>query len=220
MQIIQFAAYAAAAGPILLMLGKITKGIGTVTTGIGKFATAVGKAGGGAKGFFSVLSKSPSFWLAIAAAAITATVAIVDYASGARQAREALEGMAETAQNWKDTAAETFYGNSDGLSFFGMSTSDFQRQVGDMQSWFDGVMAVWSDGEKETNDIVNHWTNSFKDMTAATRTELEELKATADAGGYTDVSDSIAADIKTLDAIDAEVERLLKKRQNGQQAEV
>lgn len=215
MQIIQFAAYAAAAGPILLTLGKITKGIGTVTTGIGKFATAVGKAGGGAKGFFSVLSKSPSFWLAIAAAAITATVAIVDYASGARQAREALEGMAETAQNWKDTAAETFYGNSEGLSFFGMSTSDFQRQVGDMQSWFDGVMAVWSDGEKETNDIVNHWTNSFKDMTAATRTELEELKATADAGGYTDVSDSIAADIKTLDAIDAEVERLLKKRQNG-----
>lgn len=215
MQIIQFAAYAAAAGPILLTLGKITKGIGTVTTGIGKFATAVGKAGGGAKGFFSVLSKSPSFWLAIAAAAITATVAIVDYASGARQAREALEGMAETAQNWKDTAAETFYGNSEGLSFFGMSTSDFQRQTGDMQSWFDGVMAVWSDGEKETNDIVNHWTNSFKDMTAATRTELEELKATADAGGYTDVSDSIAADIKTLDAIDAEVERLLKKRQNG-----
>lgn len=215
MQIIQFAAYAAAAGPILLTLGKITKGIGTVTTGIGKFATAVGKAGGGAKGFFSVLSKSPSFWLAIAAAAITATVAIVDYATGAKQAREALEGMAETAQNWKDTAAETFYGNSDGLSFFGMSTSDFQRQTGDMQSWFDGVMAVWSDGEKETNDIVNHWTNSFKDMTAATRTELEELKATADAGGYTDVSDSIAADIKTLDAIDAEVEKLLKKRQNG-----
>lgn len=215
MQIIQFAAYAAAAGPILLMLGKITKGIGTVTTGIGKFATAVGKAGGGAKGFFSVLSKSPTFWLAVAAAVITATVAIADYVSGAKMAREALEGMNDTADKWKNTAADTFYGDSQGLSFFGMSTSDFQRQTGDMQSWFDGVMAVWSDGEKETNDIVNHWTNSFKEMTAATRTELEELKATADAGGYTDVSDSLAADIKTLDMIDAEVEKLLKKRKNG-----
>ena len=48
-----------------------------------------------------------------------------------------------------------------------------------------------------------------------TRTELEALKATADAAGYTDVSESLAADIATLDAIDAEVEKLLKKRKNG-----
>lgn len=215
MQIIQMAAYAAAAGPIILTIGKVTKGIGTLSSGIGKFATAVGKAGGGAKGFFSVLAKSPTFWLAIAAAVITATVAIVDYASGAKMAREALEGMAETAENWKNTAADTFYGRSNGLSFFGMSESDFQRETGDMQSWFDGVMRVWSDGEKETNDIVNHWVDSFKSMTAATRTELEALKATADAAGYTDVSESLAADIATLDAIDAEVEKLLKKRKNG-----
>ena len=45
-QIVRMAAYAAA-GPVLLMLGKITKGVGTLSTGIGKFATAVGKAGGG-----------------------------------------------------------------------------------------------------------------------------------------------------------------------------
>ncbi len=67
-QIVKMAAYAAAAGPVLLMLGKVTKGIGTLSTGIGKFATAVGKAGGGWKGFFSTLSKSPAMWLAVAAA--------------------------------------------------------------------------------------------------------------------------------------------------------
>ena len=46
-QIMKMATYAAAAGPVLLVLGKATKGIGTLSTGIGRFATAVGKAGGG-----------------------------------------------------------------------------------------------------------------------------------------------------------------------------
>ena len=60
MQIIRMAAYAAAAGPVLIMLGKVTKGIGTLSTGIGKFATAVGKAGGGMSGLLSVLGSSAS----------------------------------------------------------------------------------------------------------------------------------------------------------------
>lgn len=59
-QIVKMAAYAAAAGPVLLMLGKITKGVGTLSTGIGKFSTAVGNAGGGMSGFLSVLGKSPA----------------------------------------------------------------------------------------------------------------------------------------------------------------
>ena len=126
-QIIQYAAIAAAIGPVLLLFGKVTKGIGSISTGIGKFATAVGKAGGGIKGFLSVLGSSPAVWLAIAAATIYATVAIADYVSGAKQAREALKGMQETADKWKSTAAETFYGNSEGLSFFGMSKEDFVK---------------------------------------------------------------------------------------------
>ena len=107
------AAYAAAAGPVLLVLGKVTKGVGALSTGIGKFATAVGKAGGGWKGFFSTLSRSPYGVAAIAAATVTATVAFADYISGAKQAREALEAMNETAEDWKNTAAETFYGSSE-----------------------------------------------------------------------------------------------------------
>ena len=213
-QIIQYAAMAAAAGPVLLALGRVTKGVGTVATGIGKFATAVGTAGGGIKGFLSVLSSSPAVWLAIAAATITATIAIADYVSGAKQAREALKGMEETAQKWKDTAAETFYGSSEGLSFFGMSQSDFTRTTTTTQDWLSGLLAVWTDGKIETNEIVSEWTDSFKALTASTRTELEELKATADAAGYTSVSDQLAEDISTLDSLDAQIAALLKKRQS------
>ncbi len=186
-QIIQTAAFAASIGPAFLALSKLTKGLSTVTGGIGKFATAVGKAGGGFKGFMSVLSKSPSVWLAVAAAVVVGTVALADYVSGAKQAREALEGMADTAEKWKDTAAETFYGNSDGLSFFGMNESDFTSEQQNAQEWLSGLLSVWTDGQKET----------------------------ADANGYTSVSAQLQSDIEQLDALDQEIERLLKKRQNG-----
>ena len=214
-QIIQFAAIAAAAGPALLAFGKVSKGVGAIASGIGKFSTAVGAAGGGFKGFMSVLSKSPSVWLTVAAAVVVGTVALADYVSGAKQAREALEGMAETAENWKNTAAETFYGNSDGLSFFGMSESDFTNEAQTAQEWLSGLLTAWTDGQKETDEIVSEWTESFKTLTANTRDALTELKATADANGYTGVSTQLESDITQLDALDQEIERLLKKRQNG-----
>ncbi len=218
-QIIQIAAIAAAIGPALLAVSKITKTVGTVTGAFGKFATAVGKVGGGWKGFLTVLGSSPAVWIALSAAIIAGGVALADYTSGAKQAREALEGMAETAQNWKDTAAETFYGNSDGLSFFDLSGSDFTRDQQTAQEWMDGVIAAWSDGVKETNESVAQWTNSFKTLTDSTRTELQELKDTADANGYTDLSSGIESDIKTLDSMDAEITKLLKRRKNGKLTE-
>ena len=146
---------------------------------------------------------------------IAGTVALADYVSGAKQAREALQGMEDTAKQWKDTAAETFYGSSEGLSFFGLSESDFVRYQQSAQEWLDGLLAVWSDGEKESNEIVAQWTDSFKSLTDSTRTELQALKDTADKNGYASVSQGLAADIQTLDQMDAEIERLLKKRQNG-----
>ena len=60
-QIIQYAAIAAAIGPVLLLFGKVTKGIGSISTGIGKFATAVGKAGGGIKGFLACWAVRPPY---------------------------------------------------------------------------------------------------------------------------------------------------------------
>ena len=210
LMIIKFAAIAAAAGPAILVFSKIVKGVGTVSTGIGKFALTVAKAGGGWKGFLSVLSKSPAAWIAVAA-----TVALADYVSGAKQAREALQGMEDTARQWKDTAAETFYSQSEGLSFFGLDSGSFTRETKSAREWLQGVLAVWSDGKKETNEIVREWTDSFKELTASTRSELEEMRETAQTAGYTSVADQLSGDIDKLDAMDAEISRLLKKRQNG-----
>ena len=215
LMIIKFAAIAAAAGPAILVFSKIVKGVGTVSTGIGKFALTVAKAGGGWKGFLSVLSKSPAVWIAVAAAVIAATIALADYVSGAKQAREALQGMEGTARQWKDTAADTFYSQSEGLSFFGLDSDSFTRETKSAREWLQGVLAVWSDGKKETNEIVREWTDSFKELTASTRSALEEMRETAQTAGYTSVADQLSGDIDKLDAMDAEISRLLKKRQNG-----
>ena len=219
MQIIRWAAVAAAIGPVILITGKVTKSIGTVSKGLGTFATAVGKAGGGFKGFMSVLTKSPAFWFAVAAATIAATAAIIDYATGAKQAREALEGMKKTAEDWKNTAADTFYGRSNGgLSFFGMSTDDFRKEsahsIQAANDWYTGLIAVWTDGKRETNAIVKEWTDSWMQLTASTREGLAGLKENADANGYTGLSAQIQADMDTLDAMDKEIAALLKKRQS------
>lgn len=217
MQIIRMAAMTAAIGPALLLFGRITKSIGVVSKGLGAFALKVGEAGGGFKGFLSVLSSSPAFWFAVAAATIAATVAIADYVSGAREAREALKGMQETAENWKNTAAETFYGN-DGLSFFGMSADDFKSEgkadITAAQEWLSGLLRVWTDGKGETNKIVNEWTSSWKALTKTTRDGLESMKTDADAKGYTSLSAGIQKDIDALDAMDTEIAKLLKKRQS------
>lgn len=83
-------------------------------------------------------------------------------------------------------------------------------------------MVCWtfgSDGKKETNEIVSEWTESFKGLTASTREELTSLKETADQAGYSSVSAQLQADIDTLDSMDKEIARLLKKKQNRKLSE-
>lgn len=219
--IVKWAAFAAAVGPVVLVLGKVVGAVGTVTGALGKAFTALGgfsakvsMAGGGLGGLVKTLASSKLAMVALSAALVYGAVKLVDVASGAKAAREALEGMAKTAKEWKETAAETFYGNSQGLSFFGMSRDDFTREVASSRDWMNGLLAVWSDGKKETNEIVSEWTDSFKSLTASTRTELENLKQQADKAGYTSVSEQLQGDMDTLDAMDKEIAKLLKKRQN------
>lgn len=219
--IVKWAAFAAAVGPVVLVLGKVVGAVGTVTGALGKAFTALGgfsakvsMAGGGLGGLVKTLASSKLAMVALSAALVYGAVKLVDYASGAKAAREALEGMAKTAKEWKETVAETFYGNSQGLSFFGMSKEDFTREVASSRDWMNGLLAVWSDGKKETNEIVSEWTDSFKSLTASTRTELENLKQQADKAGYTSVSEQLQGDMDTLDAMDKEIAKLLKKRQN------
>lgn len=224
--IVKWAAFAAAVGPVVLVLGKVVGAVGTVTgalgkafTAIGKFSASVSMAGGGIGGFVKVLASSKVAMVALAAALVYGAVKLVDVASGAKAAREALEGMAKTAKSWKETAAETFYGSSQGLSFFGMSKDDFKRATGNSREWLNGLLDVWSDGKKETNEIVLEWTDSFKSLTASTREELTSLKETADQAGYSSVSAQLQADIDTLDSMDKEIARLLKKKQNRKLSE-
>ena len=219
--IVKWAAFAAAVGPAVLVLGKVVGAVGTVTgalgkafTAIGKFSASVSMAGGGIGGFVKVLASSKVAMAALAAALVYGAIKLVDVASGAKAAREALEGMQKTAKSWKETAADTFYGNSQGLSFFGMSKDDFTRAAGSSRDWLKGLLDVWSDGKKETNAIVSEWTNSFKNLTASTREELTSLKKTADEAGYSSVSSQLQADINTLDSMDKEIARLLKRRQS------
>ena len=224
--IVKWAAFAAAVGPVVLVLGKVVGAVGTVTgalgkafTAIGKFSASVSMAGGGIGGFVKVLASSKVAMVALAAALVYGAVKLVDVASGAKAAREALEGMAKTAKSWKETAAETFYGSSQGLSFFGMSKDDFKRATGNSREWLNGLLDVWSDGKKETNEIVSEWTDSFKSLTASTREELTSLKETADQAGYSSVSAQLQADIDTLESMDKEIARLLKKKQNRKLSE-
>ena len=113
--------------------GKVVGAVGTVTGTMGKAFTAIGAfsakvtlAGGGLGGFIKTLVSSKVAMAALAAALVYGAVKLVDYASGAKAAREALEGMAKTARTWKETAADTLYGSSQGLAFFGMSNGLLQ----------------------------------------------------------------------------------------------
>ena len=214
-QIIKWAAIVAAIGPAVLAFGKVSKGIGVVVKSLGTFATAVGSAGGGISGFLSVLGKCPSVWAAVAVAVVAGSIALTDYMFKISQTKKAMEDMASVAENWKNTAAETFYGQSEGLSAFGMSKEDFSRATTNAQSWMNGLIAVWTDGEKETDEIVKKWTEAWKGLTGSTKEELEELKTAAEEAGYGSVADQISDAIEQLDSMDKEIETLLKKRQNG-----
>ena len=216
LMIIKFAAIAAAAGPTILAFSKVVKVVGIVSTGFGKFALSVGKAGGGWKGFLSVLGKSPAVWLAVGAAVVVATKALYDYATGATEARKALEGMNQTADKWANHAAESVY-NNEGLASFGLSKDDFKGAFAlkSASAWKDGLIRVWTDGKKETKEIVTEWTDSFKALNVGMTESLQKLKSDATATGHSEVADTIQKDIDALAAMDAEVEKLLKKRQNG-----
>ena len=225
MAIIKFAAVAAAIGPALLILGKgiglvgkVSAGFGTFSKVIGKFSGHVKLAGGGFGGFMKTVGSSKLAVAALGAALVYGAVQLVDYASGAKKAREALQGMDTTAKSWKNTAAETFYASS-GLSFFGMDAGAFTRSEKASKQWVTGVLAAWSDGKRKSNDIVKEWTEGFTSLTDQTRSALKELQDTARGMNAEGITAQIDQDLKELDRLDKEVARLLKRKQAGKLSE-
>lgn len=167
--------------------------------------------------FISQLSLATLGWGALAAGAVYAAYKLYDYASGAKAAREAQEELNKTAQEWADTDVTTSYEKSKGMSAFGLDGDDFQRMVKGSRGWMEELTRVWSDGKKETDDIVSEMVSGFTSGTDELRDGLAEIKDAAASGGY--VSDGflqgLDEDAARLDEIDAAVEALLKKKQNG-----
>lgn len=167
--------------------------------------------------FISQLSLATLSWGALAAGAVYAAYKLYDYASGAKAAREAQEELNKTAQEWADTDVTTSYEKSKGMSAFGIDGDDFKRMVKGSRGWMEELTRVWSDGKKETDDIVSEMVSGFTSGTDELRDGLAEIKDAAASGGY--VSDGflqgLDEDAARLDEIDAAVEALLKKKQNG-----
>ena len=103
------------------------------------------------------------------------------------------------------------------MSAFGLQGSDFSSMVKSSRGWMEELTRVWSDGKKETDTIVSEMVNGFTSGTDDLRKGLAGIKETATTGGY--ASDGFLSglddDITRLDEIDAAVEKLLKKKQNG-----
>lgn len=220
MSIVTWGAAAASIGPALLVMGKVGKIVGGVTGAVGKGMQAIGKfsgavkdADGGMSGLVKVVGSSKLAMAALTAAVIYGAYKLYDYASGAKAAREALEGMNKTANEWKNTAAETFYESGEGLAFFGMSTDDFvtgtkqtaKTTTSAVQDWMDGMIEVWSDGKYETDAIVKEWQDSSSEVSKETLEHMKELRTQAQESGDTAKAQELDADIAALEALDKRI---------------
>ena len=213
--------YAAAIGPGLSLIGKANTFLGGAASGLANFAKAMAEGSGGVTGLMGGLKEllGPAGMLAVAGAAMYGAYAFIDWASGAKAAREATEALNTTAQEWLNTQAKTIYdsGNADPLAMFGLSKADFAGSTQATKDWFDSLVTTWTDGKRETNDIVKQFTDGFTEQSEGVREAIEGQKTLLE--GYEaltpDAKKRMDADLKQLDAWDKEVSALLKKRQNG-----
>ena len=224
-QIIKWAGIAAAAGPAVVALGKVTTGagqvfnaVGKLTTGLGKSVTAFNKAGGGAQGFAAALGANKVATLALVTALGFGIYSLLDWASGAKAAREATEAMTEAAREFQNTQAQTIFDTgNDPLERFGLSKESFQNLNGG-EDWLASLIETWTDGKKETAEIVNSFIESFAEQSDEVRAAMEaraEMLAELGVTVTPEMQAQMDADYAQLQAWDEEIAALLKKRRNG-----
>ena len=222
--VVQWGALAAAVGPTLKLLGTANKTFSSVAKGIGSLTKGIsgaGSLGGALKALGGNISSllGPAGIAALAAAAGYAAYKFIDMATGAAAAREAIAEMNNVAQEWVETDAVTIYdtGTSDPLARFGLSEDDFNSSATDAQSWIDELMKVWTDGAVETNAQVEQFSGAFADASDSIRERIESRGNLLEGLGTLDeeTKAQMEADLAQLEAWDAEVEALLKKRQGG-----
>lgn len=191
---------------------------------LGVFKNATGLAGVGLTAFqrgltsmIGALSPTTVGVLALTAALGYGAYKWYDYASGAAAAREALENLNTVAKEWQETNVTTRFEESAGLGAYGLSADDFAPAVTNSKEWLDELAKVWTDGKLETDDIVKQMVSGFTSGTETLKSGIEELQTRAERAGVGEVGifGDMDADLARLDEIDAQVEALLKKRQNG-----
>lgn len=177
----------------------VSKGLNTVMT---KAAASIG----------GVSLGTAALGAGAIAAAAGAAYLYREYVIGAKAAREAQEKLNETAKEWQDNNVVTSYEKSQGLQGYGISAADFKPTREAVESAVDDIIKTWTDGLVETNEIVNTSIAAFTAGTESVRSGIESYRESASAAG---LGEALDADIAKLDAMDAEVEKLLKKRRNG-----
>lgn len=220
-QILTWAAYAAAVGPTISIIGKANSAIGSVTSALSGMFSSIAAGGGGLTGLISSIGTllGPAGIAALAVGAGLVAYKFVDWASGAKAARDAMEDMNDVAQEMLETTAQTIYdtGTSDFLARFGLSESDFTETTTTVENWLDDLMTVWTDGEKETDEQVQQFAESFANSSDSVRDKISNRESLLSGLGTLDdgTKAQMEADLAQLDAWDQEVAELLKKRQNG-----
>ena len=145
-------------------------------------------------------------------------LALQDFTSGAYAARQAAEDLKEVVEGW-GSVTMTFSG-AEGLTTFNLTADAFRHMPDEIETgetWLEGVERVWSDGRKETDEIVQEWADGFTADTDEVR-ELIDARS-QELGNYSftaGMQESMQEDMAALDEIDAKVADLLKKRQNGE----
>lgn len=208
----------AVAGPALSILGKGVSVVGKVTGAFGKLSTAVGTAGGGLSGFMAVVGSSKLAVLGLVVAGGALVWNLFDIASGARAAREAMEGMNATANDWKNMQADSLYDTgNDPFARFNIDKESFAGGTKASKDWLASLIKTWTDGEKETNEIVASFVDSFAEQSDKIRMVISERQeALSNTGIVAPESEKkMQDDLKQLDEWDKEIATLLKKRQNG-----
>lgn len=220
-QILTWGAYAAAVGPAISLLGKANKAAGKAITGVGNLVNALSASDAPLKTLIGSVGKllGPAGIAALAVGAGYAAYKFVDWASGAKAAREATEALNETAREWREINATTVYdtGTADPLARFGLSQEAFSSSAAEAQSWLDDLLKVWTDGEVETNAQVEQFASAFASASDSIREKIESRENLLDGLGVMDESTrtQMQADLAQLKAWDAEIKALLEKRQGG-----
>ena len=218
--VLETAAVAAGIGPAITLLSKGNQAIALAAAKLGTFKTALVDAGGGASGLVSALGGAlgPLGIAAVAAAAGYGAYKLIDYASGAKAAREALEALNEQAEQWANTQATTIYDTgNDPFARFGLDKADFAGTLDESKDWMSRLTETWSDGKAETSEIVKSYVDEFTSGSDEIREAIKARAKIQEGLGATDPQN--AENLKQLDEYDKEVERLLKKRQNGMLSE-